>query len=106
MYLVNILMMIFWMVIFMSKNMGNRPPDYYTKCGISKKEIIKLVQLSDTQEIKYIVTSNIHQTEYYLYENVNGEWKKTKKQDTPMFSKVEKYMNDWKKKLESMSEEE
>ena len=86
--------------------MGNRPPDYYTKCGISKKEIIKLVQLSDTQEIKYIVTSNIHQTEYYLYENVNGEWKKTKKQDTPMFSKVEKYMNDWKKKLESMSEKE
>lgn len=87
-------------------NYGNRPPDYYSIYKIPQTELIKLVQLDEHENVIYIVTSDKYAENYFLYEIKNKKAKKTKTQNSPIFQKVEKYMEDWKNKCKKIEESE
>ena len=87
-------------------NYGNRPPDYYSIYKLPQTELIKLVQLDEYENVIYIVTSDKYAENYFLYEVKNKKAKKTKTQSSPIFQKIEKYMEDWRSKCKTIEESE
>ena len=79
-------------------NYGKRPPDYYSIYKLPQTELIKLVQLDENHNVVYIVTSDKYAENYFLYEIINKKAKKIKTQNTPVFKKVEKFMDDWRER--------
>lgn len=61
------------------------------------KEEILWVRYTENDVVKYIVTSNLYRTEYYLYKIINNKTKKTKyTSDDPR--SLEKYIK-WSKEI-------